>query len=198
VGPRRLARRARSETGETPQARYAAAGPPSRPEPVLLREAFRWSAVRLARNIATVAFEGNVYSVDPFLVGRKVELVFDPLRPDRHHRLVGRAQGRPGRPAGHRPTLSPQGPVGSLTGPAARPLQLSFGLLSAGLKPGLGILQRRDLGFQARPQLGLVPRGILAGVPQDGLWRAGSGAAVDLGRRPRGADMPRVPAAWRR
>ena len=26
----------------------------------------------------TVALEGNVYSVDPFLAGRKVELVFDP------------------------------------------------------------------------------------------------------------------------
>ena len=71
--------RVHSETGETPQARYAAAGPAQRPEPVLLREAFRWSAVRLVRKTATVAFEGNVYSVDPFLAGRKVELVFDPF-----------------------------------------------------------------------------------------------------------------------
>ncbi len=46
---------------------------------VLLREAFQWSAVRLVRKTATVALEGNVYSVDPFLVGRKVELVFDPF-----------------------------------------------------------------------------------------------------------------------
>jgi len=71
--------RVHSETGETPQARYAAAGPAALPEPVLLREAFRWSAVRLVRKTATVAFEGNVYSVDPFLAGRKVELVFDPF-----------------------------------------------------------------------------------------------------------------------
>ena len=71
--------RVHSETGETPQARYEAAGPPARPEPVLLREAFRWSAVRLVRKTATVALEGNVYCVDPFLVGRKVELVFDPF-----------------------------------------------------------------------------------------------------------------------
>ena len=71
--------RVHSETGETPQARYEAAGPPARPEPVLLREAFRWSAVRLVRKTATVALEGNVYSVDPFLAGRKVELVFDPF-----------------------------------------------------------------------------------------------------------------------
>jgi putative transposase len=71
--------RIHSETGETPQARYESAGPPALPEPVLLREAFRWSAVRLVRNTATVAFEGNVYSVDPFLAGRKVELIFDPF-----------------------------------------------------------------------------------------------------------------------
>ncbi|HSS88613.1 MAG TPA: DDE-type integrase/transposase/recombinase [Streptosporangiaceae bacterium] len=71
--------RVHSETGQAPQARYAAAGPPARPEPVLLREAFRWSAVRLVRKTATVALEGNVYSVDPFLAGRKVELVFDPF-----------------------------------------------------------------------------------------------------------------------
>jgi putative transposase len=71
--------RVHSETGETPQARYAAAGPPARPDPVLLREAFRWSAIRLVRKTATVALEGNVYSVDPFLAGRKVELVFNPF-----------------------------------------------------------------------------------------------------------------------
>ncbi len=71
--------RVHSETGETPQARYEAAGPPARPEPVLLREAFRWSAVRLVRKTATVALEGNTYCVDPFLAGRKVELVFDPF-----------------------------------------------------------------------------------------------------------------------
>jgi putative transposase len=71
--------RVHSETGEAPQPRYAAAGPAELPEPVLLREAFRWSAVRLVRNTATVSLEGNVYSVDPFLAGRKVELVFDPF-----------------------------------------------------------------------------------------------------------------------
>jgi len=71
--------RVHSETGQAPQARYAAAGPAALPEPVLLREAFRWSAVRVVRNTATVALEGNVYSVDPFLAGRKVELVFDPF-----------------------------------------------------------------------------------------------------------------------
>jgi putative transposase len=71
--------RAHSETGEAPQARYEAAGRAASPDAALLREAFAWSAVRLVRKTATVELEGNVYSVDPFLVGRKVELVFDPF-----------------------------------------------------------------------------------------------------------------------
>src|SRR6266536_1381973 len=71
--------RVHSETGESPQARDAAAGPAAAPDHTLLREAFSWSAVRLVRKTATVALEGNEYSVDPFLAGRKVELVFDPF-----------------------------------------------------------------------------------------------------------------------
>ncbi len=71
--------RVHSETGETPQARYDAAGPAAVPDPARLRHAFSWSAVRLVRKTATVGLEGNTYSVDPFLVGRKVELVFDPF-----------------------------------------------------------------------------------------------------------------------
>jgi putative transposase len=71
--------RVHTETGETPQARHAAAGPCAPPEATALRAAFSWSAVRLVRKTATVELEGNSYSVDPFLVGRKVELVFDPF-----------------------------------------------------------------------------------------------------------------------
>jgi putative transposase len=71
--------RIHSETGQAPQARYEAGGPAASPDPALLHEAFSWSAVRLVRKTATVALEGNEYSVDPFLVGRKVELVFDPF-----------------------------------------------------------------------------------------------------------------------
>jgi putative transposase len=70
--------RAHTETGQSPQARYAAAGPAVLPDPAALRAAFSWSAVRLVRKTATVELEGNRYSVDPFLAGRKVELVFDP------------------------------------------------------------------------------------------------------------------------
>jgi putative transposase len=71
--------RVHTETGQPPQARYRQAGPASLPDAALLREAFAWSAVRLVRKTATVELEGNRYSVDPFLVGRKVELVFDPF-----------------------------------------------------------------------------------------------------------------------
>jgi putative transposase len=71
--------RVHGETGQAPQARLAAAGPPSLPDPALLKEAFSWSVIRLVRKTATVAVEGNVYSVDPFLAGRKVECVFDPF-----------------------------------------------------------------------------------------------------------------------
>ena len=70
--------RVHTETGQSPQQRYAAAGPAALPDPAALKAAFAWSAVRLVRKTATVELEGNVYSVDPFLVGRKVELVFDP------------------------------------------------------------------------------------------------------------------------
>jgi putative transposase len=71
--------RAHSETGETPRARNEAAGPAALPDPGLLKHAFAWSAIRLVRKTATVDLEGNTYSVDPFLAGRKVELVFDPF-----------------------------------------------------------------------------------------------------------------------
>ena len=70
--------RVHTETGQSPQQRHAAAGPAAAPDPAALKAAFAWSAVRLVRKTATVELEGNTYSVDPFLVGRKVELIFDP------------------------------------------------------------------------------------------------------------------------
>jgi putative transposase len=72
-------RRVHTETGQPPAGRYAAAGPAALPDAAVLREAFCWSAVRLVRKTATVSLEGNEYSADPFLAGRKVELVFDPF-----------------------------------------------------------------------------------------------------------------------
>ncbi|WP_206062324.1 Mu transposase C-terminal domain-containing protein, partial [Nonomuraea basaltis] len=49
------------------------------PTPAQLREAFRWAEHRTVTKTATVSLQGNSYNVDPALVGRKVELVFDPF-----------------------------------------------------------------------------------------------------------------------
>ena len=72
-------RRTHTETGQTPLARFDAAGAPRLPTPALLREAFLWSTERTVTKTATVALHGNQYAVDAALVGRKVELVFDPF-----------------------------------------------------------------------------------------------------------------------
>jgi putative transposase len=49
------------------------------PAPADLAEAFRWSEHRTVSKTALVSLHGNRYQVDPVLVGRKVELVFDPF-----------------------------------------------------------------------------------------------------------------------
>jgi len=72
-------RRVHTETGQTPLQRWTQGEPVVLPEPAVLRSAFEWTATRLVRKTATVELEGNTYSVDPFLVGRKVELHFDPF-----------------------------------------------------------------------------------------------------------------------
>ena len=72
-------RRTHSETGMSPLERFEAAGVPRLPTPALLREAFLWSQERTVTKTATVSLHGNSYEVDAALVGRKVELVFDPF-----------------------------------------------------------------------------------------------------------------------
>lgn len=71
-------RRTHAETHQTPEARFDAGGPPRAPDPARLVEAFRWSTQRKVTRTATVSLDGNHYSVDPALVGRRVELRFDP------------------------------------------------------------------------------------------------------------------------
>ena len=44
----------------------------------MLREAFRWSVARRVTSTASVSLAGNRYAVDPSLIGRRVELRFDP------------------------------------------------------------------------------------------------------------------------
>jgi putative transposase len=70
-----------SETGQAPLARWAAGAPDPLPlpSPGQLREAFLWSERRTVRKTATVSLHGNIYQVDPSLVRRTVELVFDPF-----------------------------------------------------------------------------------------------------------------------
>ena len=70
--------RQHAETAQTPIARFTSqgAGPPV--DAALVREAFRWSVVRRVTRTASVSLAGNHYSVDPSLIGRRIELRFDP------------------------------------------------------------------------------------------------------------------------
>jgi len=86
-------RRVHSETGQTPIERFSTVDPVM-PSPAQLREAFLWSEYRTVAKTATVGLHGNQYEVDTALVGRKVELVFDPFDLTRIEvRWHGRAMG---------------------------------------------------------------------------------------------------------
>ncbi|MCP2337532.1 DDE-type integrase/transposase/recombinase [Actinomadura rupiterrae] len=71
--------RVHSETRQAPLARWMTGAPFATPTPAQLREAFKWSEIRQVTKTATVRLFGNAYCVEPALVGRKVELVFDPF-----------------------------------------------------------------------------------------------------------------------
>ena len=72
-------RRIHSETAQPPLARWMTGGPFPLPTPAALAEAFLWEERRSVTKTATVSLHGNTYQVDPALVGRRVELVFDPF-----------------------------------------------------------------------------------------------------------------------
>jgi putative transposase len=75
-------RRVHSETEQAPLERWStgwSATSPRMPSTAQLREAFLWSEWRTVTKTATVGLYGNKYEVDAVLVGRKVELVFDPF-----------------------------------------------------------------------------------------------------------------------
>jgi putative transposase len=83
-----------SETKAAPIERFLATGPPALPSPADLHEAFLWSAVRLVTKTAQVSLHGNSFEVDAALVGRKVELIFDPFDlTDIEVRYEGRPMG---------------------------------------------------------------------------------------------------------
>jgi putative transposase len=70
--------RVHAETNQTPIARFTSQGPLQAVEPSVLREAFRWSVARRVTTTASVSLAGNRYAVDPSLIGRRIELRFDP------------------------------------------------------------------------------------------------------------------------
>ena len=71
--------RGHSQTGQAPLERFLALGPPPLVSELALSEAFRWSEARSVSQTGTVSMHGNIYEVDPGLVGRRVELIFDPF-----------------------------------------------------------------------------------------------------------------------
>ena len=84
-----------SETGQTPLGRWAAGWAqslPAQPSAEALSEAFLWETQRTVRKNATVSLHSNTYQVEDALIGRKVELVFDPFDLTR---IQVRHQGRP-------------------------------------------------------------------------------------------------------
>ena len=88
-------RRTHSQTKTTPLARFLSAAAPVLPSPEALHEAFLWSEWRRVTKTAQVALHGNAFEVDAALVGRKVELVFDPFDlTDIEVRFEGRAMGK--------------------------------------------------------------------------------------------------------
>ena len=71
-----------STTGQTPLQRWDAGWAGRRPvrkEKTVIAEAFRWSAIRTVTKSATVSLQSNTYQVDQLLVGKRVELVYDPF-----------------------------------------------------------------------------------------------------------------------
>ncbi len=84
--------RVHSETGQAPLQRFLSAGAPALPTPAQLHEAFLWSQRRTVTKTATISLHGNSYEVDAALVGRRVEVVFDPFDLTR---LEVRYSGRP-------------------------------------------------------------------------------------------------------
>jgi len=70
--------RPHAETKQAPIERFLDGHKPNVPPPGLLAEAFRWSVTRRVTKTATVSLFANRYQVPAQLVGRAVELRFDP------------------------------------------------------------------------------------------------------------------------
>lgn len=76
-------RRIHSETGQTPLDRYQdGVAQVKSADPVILQKAFLWRQRRKVTRAATISLQGNTYAVDPQLIGRDIELRFDPFQLD--------------------------------------------------------------------------------------------------------------------
>lgn len=71
-------RRVHRETGQEPLQRFLAGDPPKMATPAQLAEAFAWSDQRTVTKTATISLHGNTYQVHAALVGRRIEVVYDP------------------------------------------------------------------------------------------------------------------------
>ena len=124
-------RRIHAETDETPIERFERRGPHRAADPERLAEAFRWSVVRKVTRTATVSLEGNAYAVDPALVGRRVELRYDPEDLTRHRRVL-RGQARPGWPRRSSSAATPTGPSPRPPVPTPKPTGVDYlGMVAA-------------------------------------------------------------------
>ena len=73
-------KRVHSETNETPLNRYLSGEfKPKIPDLNKVREAFLFTEKRTVTKTATVSLFSNYYEVDQALIGRNIELVFDPF-----------------------------------------------------------------------------------------------------------------------
>lgn len=70
-------RRVHSETNQTPLERFSIKA--KIPDLALVREAFLFSESRVVTKTAMVSLYGNDYQVDQALIGRRIDLVFDPF-----------------------------------------------------------------------------------------------------------------------
>lgn len=76
-------RRVHSETAQSPLDRYQRGlDQVKAADPVLLQKAFLWRERRKVSRSATVSLQGNTYAIDPQLIGRTIELRFDPFQLD--------------------------------------------------------------------------------------------------------------------
>jgi transposase InsO family protein len=76
-------RRVHSETGQSPLDRYQQGiDQVKAADPVVLHKAFLWRERRLVSRSGTISLQGNSYAVDPQLIGRTIELRFDPFQLD--------------------------------------------------------------------------------------------------------------------